>query len=345
MKELIYKTVKLLAKVCIRFFYRGIEIGGKENVPTQGPFIYAVNHQNAFLDAIIIGALSPVPTYFMTRSDVFKPPFDWFLDALKMMPIYRIRDGYKSLSKNDMIFETCKNLLEKKQAILIFPEGNHGLDYYLRPLTKGIARIALQSQSVLNEDIKIIPVGLNYFNHFSSGHKLILRYGQAISVSDFIPSYEEHKQKGLRSITKSISEGMMTTLVIPADSDNYEMERNLFQRKNEGLTFEELQERKSNPSFTQEEKKHAWLGWIGEFFSIFNLLPLLLTKYIIETKVSQKIFQASIKVGALLLVFPIWFILVFIITWICFGINWAIGVFVLQILTLLIRRELVRFSH
>jgi len=344
-KGIIYRTVKLLANIAIRFFYRGIEIVGKENIPKQGPFIYAVNHQNAFLDAIIVGALSPVPTYFMTRSDVFKPPFDWFLDALKMMPIYRIRDGYKALSKNDAIFDTCNKILMDKKALLIFPEGNHGLDYFLRPLTKGISRISLQSQVNMTTDIKVIPVGLNYFDHFNSGHKLVMVYGKAISVSDYVAGYNEHKHRGLKTFTDSVAEGMRETLVIPSNSDNYELQKNIFQRNNEHLTFQQLSEKVDDIAYLKTEKKSPLLGWLGELFSIFNLPPIALTKFIIKTKVSQRIFQGSIKIASLMLLFPVWFLLVFIIVWATISLKWAFIVFAVQVVTLLIRRELVRYSH
>ena len=37
--------------------------------------------------------------------------FQWFLDALKMIPIYRIRDGYNQLAKNEETFRTINSSL------------------------------------------------------------------------------------------------------------------------------------------------------------------------------------------------------------------------------------------
>lgn len=344
-KEIIYRIVKFLANLTLRAYFRGIDIEGKKQIPSEGPFIYAVNHQNAFLDAIIVGALSPVPTFFMTRSDVFKPPFDWFLDALKMMPIYRIRDGYNKLAKNDAVFSTCKHLLKQKQAILIFPEGNHGLEYYLRPLTKGISRIAMQSQALLNDKIQIIPVGLNYHDHFRSGHKLLIKYGEAIVVNDLMEVYSEHNHKGLLKLTRTISDGMQKTLVIPKESDNYHNEKKVFQRKNEGLGFHALSQLASSATDVIAEKSYPIAGYIGEVFGVLNFPPLLLTNYILKNKVSQKIFFGSIKIAVLILIFPLWFIFCFIVVSIIWSWKIAIAFFILQLVTLIIRRELVRLSH
>lgn len=345
-KELIYRIVKIIANLGLSLYFRGIDKIGQAHIPKDDtPVIYAINHQNALIDAIIVGALSPLPTYFLTRSDVFKPPFDWFLDALKMMPIYRIRDGYGSLSKNDQVFETCKNILDGHNAILIFPEGNHGLNYYLRPLTKGISRMALQSQVEIDSDIKIVPVGLNYFDHHHSGHKLIVKYGQPLSVSDYLDDYSEHKQKGLRKITADLAPLMKETLIIPENSDDYDKQINIFQRKNEHLSFEALKNGVNDPSLLSREKTYPFLAQIGRIFGILNFPPLVLGKFIIDKKVSQTIFYASVKMALVILIFPIWFIICFLIVWLTAGILWAIGFFTLQIVTLIIRRELVRLGR
>ena len=344
-KSIIYWLMKSLARITLRFYYRGIDFKGKDQIPSEGPLIYAVNHQNAFMDAIIVGGFSPLPTYFMTRSDVFVPPFDWFLDALKMMPIYRIRDGYKSLSKNDAIFDTCKKLLLDKKAILIFPEGNHGLEYYLRPLTKGISRIALQSQSDIDVPIKIIPTGLNYFNHFHSGHKLIVKFGEPIDVTDFLDTYKEHSHKGLKKITDAISTEMKKTLVIANDSDGYPRQKKIFQRKNESENFSTLCRDLDRKDKTNEEKKYPFLSAIGEIFSLPNLPPIALTWWVLKNKVSQKIFYSSIKIAIVMLVFPVWFMLIFGFVWFFEGLKWAAIIFLIQLVTLVIRREIVRFAH
>ena len=345
-KAVIYFVMKNIASIALRFYYRGIERNGLENIPENGvPFIYAVNHQNALMDAVIVGGLSPIPTYFMTRSDVFKPPFDWFLDALKMMPIYRIRDGYGSLHRNDAIFETCRDILAESKAILIFPEGNHGLEYYLRTLTKGISRIALQSQITMEQGIRIVPVGLNYFDHFNSGNKLIINYGTPIEVKDYLDLYAEHHQKGLRKITKDISIAMRKTLVIPSDNPAYPTQKRIFSRRNEELNFRQLKEGLDEPELTQVEKNKAVFLTLGRIFGLLNFPPLQLNAWIINNKVKQKIFNSSIKIASAIIIFPIWFLLCFIVLLIWKGLLWAISFFALQIITLLIRRELVRLGR
>ena len=52
---MIYNFLKILAKLSIPFYFSSVEINGKENIPKEcRPIILAPNHQNAFLDAIVI---------------------------------------------------------------------------------------------------------------------------------------------------------------------------------------------------------------------------------------------------------------------------------------------------
>ena len=92
-KRVVYQVMRYYCRFVVRIFFVKVEIIGKGNIPMNQPVIYSSNHQNAFMDALIIGGLSPKTTYSVTRSDVFKKKYEWFMDAINMIPIYRIRDG------------------------------------------------------------------------------------------------------------------------------------------------------------------------------------------------------------------------------------------------------------
>ena len=162
--SLLYKFVKYSGRIGLPLYFGELEINGKEHIPRDVPFLIAPNHQSAFLDAVIMGVYNPKPVHFLTRSDVFVSPFIGALKALNMMPVYRLRDGYEKLSKNEEIFAKCEQLLAQGLPVLIFPEGNMGDGHFLRPLTKGTARLAIQSYEHLGTEVQILPVGINYFN-------------------------------------------------------------------------------------------------------------------------------------------------------------------------------------
>ena len=344
-KGVIHFITKNSAMLSLFGFYRRIEINGANKVPSDKPVIYAVNHQNAFMDAIVVGGLSPKTTYFMTRSDVFRPPFDWFLDALKMMPIYRIRDGYSSLSQNSKVFQKCTKILKENNAILIFPEGNHGLEYYLRPLTKGLARMALESDEDVTNALVIIPVGLNYFDHFNSGHKLIFNYGDPITVADHIPAFQDHKHTGLVALTEAVSLGMKRTLVLSENNSDYRRNKAVFNRNNEKLPFTELVSKLSASESLHSPRRYPYMKYVSYLFALPNLPIHALSNYILRTKVKQKIFYSSIKIAISTLIVPLWFISCFVLVSMIITWEWAILVFIGQILCFLLRREALRLTR
>ena len=88
------------------------------------------------LDPLLVGCNIKRPITSLTRSDVFGGPLQWFMDALNMLPVYRIRNGYANLKKNEAIFKQCKNLLSKNQWIMMFSEAAHHDEFYLQSLSK-----------------------------------------------------------------------------------------------------------------------------------------------------------------------------------------------------------------
>ncbi len=345
MKAIIYYTSKTLAHIAVKFYYSKIEINGQENIPKKGPYIYAINHQNAFLDAVIVGSRDRTHTYFMTRSDIFKPPFDYILRAMKMMPIYRIRDGYKNLSKNDEVFDEVTNILDNDNAILIFPEGNHGEEYYLRTLTKGISRLAIKSQLKMDKEIKIIPVGLNYFDHYNSGHKLIINYGPELNVKDFLSAYDEHPHQGLLKITKAISEAMKPTLVIEDNTEEYPAQKKVFHLSNEKYNFSELKSNIDNSDFQKDKSPNVFFRYLANGIAVLNWPFLALCRYILNNKVKQPIFHSSLKLAFMIYLFPLWLLFSFTIVSLLGGAKLGFSVIVVQLVTLWLRRVVGKYSH
>lgn len=187
MAHYLYLILKFYVTLSIRFYFGKIEVYGKENIKSGGPFLFAANHQNAFMDGLLIVILNSFPVHFLIRADIFKKKWAiTLLKFLKLMPVYRIRDGYSSLSKNQEQFDECIRLFVKKESVLIFPEGNHSDTRRLRELSKGFTRIAFEAQKQRPDiHLTVVPVGINYAHHKAFNKKVSVYYGKPIPVSDF----------------------------------------------------------------------------------------------------------------------------------------------------------------
>jgi len=134
MKKLWLHSIKLYIQLGLFFYYKNIKVYNIENVPKNKPVLLLSNHQNALLDALLIAVKCGRFTYFLSRASIFKKSFiSTILNSLQMLPVYRIRDGWNTISNNTAIFESCSELLNNNEAIVIFPEGNHNLNRTVRP--------------------------------------------------------------------------------------------------------------------------------------------------------------------------------------------------------------------
>lgn len=224
--SLFYGFLKVFwIRVAMRRYYRKIEVVNQEVVKKGEAVILAPNHQNALMDAMaFVGPLKKHQVLFFARADIFKKKFITnLLTIIKIMPVYRIRDGRSSLQKNDEIFEYGARFLKNKHnPICIFPEGNHGDRRRLRQLVKGIFRIAFaaQEESKENKAVKIIPVGIDYGHYQKFRSTLFVNYGTPIEVSEYWKEYEENNAVGTNKLRDKLS-GDLKKLMINIETEEY----------------------------------------------------------------------------------------------------------------------------
>ena len=345
-KSLVYQIIKYYCRFLVHFFFAKVEIIGRENIPKNLPVIYSSNHQNAFMDALIIGGLSPKITYSVTRSDIFKTQLQWFLDALKMIPIYRIRDGFSQLAKNEETFRKINSSLFRGHALTIFSEGNHGNEFFLRNLSKGSSRMALEAQEKMDHlDLQVIPVGLNYFHHQRPFNKISIVFGQPISVKNFLPIYIKQKAKGINQMREIIDQGMRNCLLIPADGPNYREQRNFINRQNESQSFQQLRQGiASGKGLKPLCKPNKFLYWLGKCLGIFNFGPLWLLQSILSG-ITDIVFYCSVKWALAMFVFPVWFLFILGLSSFLIDIQWGLMIVLMSIVMLYLRQYLIKRSN
>ncbi|MEI9921846.1 MAG: 1-acyl-sn-glycerol-3-phosphate acyltransferase [Bacteroidota bacterium] len=209
-----------MTRLALIVFYRNRVFTGFDNVPAKGPVIFACNHPNSFLDAMILGAFLKRETYFLARSDVFNTPLKlWILSQLKMMPIYRLSEGKEDLGKNKDTFDKCHEVFRKGGAVLMFSEGLCIQEMRLRPLKKGTARIALE-YSKDGAPLSIIATGLNYMKPTQFREDILIQMDKPFNAADFAAEYNENQGKGIQSFNKKLLEGLQNSVIDIHDRPN-----------------------------------------------------------------------------------------------------------------------------
>jgi len=224
-----YKILYAYVKVMHRLYYRKITVVGLEKLPANTPFIFAPNHQNALMDALAVLFTTGKPVAFMARADIFKKPFvAKILNMLKILPIYRIRDGYGELGKNQESFDNTVEVLRSNIPLCILPEGNHEGVKRLRQIKKGIFRVAFQAEGNASTtlNLNIIAVGLDYSDYFNAGSDLIVVYGTPIKIADHISAYHENEARTINNLLEQLGDNMRNVMIhIP--EQNYQLIYNL----------------------------------------------------------------------------------------------------------------------
>jgi 1-acyl-sn-glycerol-3-phosphate acyltransferase len=298
------------------------------------------------MDALLLGVYTRRPVYFLTRADIFKKSFVIsILKSLQMMPIYRLRDGIQSLSQNDAVFDACFEILSKGKGVLIFPEGNHSSEYYLRPISKGASRLALDAREALDPNIKlyIVPTGINYFSHSQPWAKVKIVFGEAIDAAVYSKLYKEHKQKAYNKFKEDLAEGMKKTLILATHDENYEAKcEYIFQPKHENLPFEKLKAMGDGDQFEKRviDQPGLMTRLLLSFLLIFNFPPIYVLGNFLKS-FKDPAFIISLKYLAGTLFHILWWSLLFTLGVIFMG--WEAGLlFALTAIVIAFARQSIK---
>ena len=226
---MIYAFLKVWVKWVIRIFFRKINTNGIENVPKDRALLIASNHPNGFLEPITMACPFPKPLHFLVRGDVFENSFARFwLEQTNQIPIFRFKDGFENLRKNNKSIEFTLKKLQGGESILIFVEGGTKAQKRLRPLQKGLSRIAFQ---VLAKDenlkLDVLPVGMNYFDNTKFRSESILNVGKPMSANQYYDQYKDDLNLGIRTLTTDISIQMKKNVIHLDDLEDTTLLNNL----------------------------------------------------------------------------------------------------------------------
>lgn len=276
-----------------------------------------------------------------------------------MLPVYRVRDGLSSVTKNNAIFEECVRYLKRNDPILVFAEANHDLKRRIRPLSKGFTRIAFDAEvkTGWNMNLKVIPVGLSYTDHRRSRNDVTVCFGEPIPMDQFKEQYEQDNRAAVKALKEAVSEGMKKTTMhveslndyplvhvvlddLEPDPKNYLLPdvananvKKVVEHADESLRdtasrVKEISEKfglniKANFAHSANILKAIVLAPLYLFSWLNNRLALIGVNWVIDNKIKDHVFDASIKFILGLTLFPLSWLIVSIPIWVLFGIKWA----------------------
>lgn len=220
-KTLFYWIMREWCFAGSRVYFKKVETKYLEPLPREKPIIFVGNHCNTFIDPILISVNTRLYPAFLTTAAAFKVPIvAKFLHAIRMLPIYRQRDGGDPIRKNQEIFDISIQQLEANLQFVIFAEGSHSPFRRLREFKKGFARIGFDALEKHKGDIdvQIVPVGVEY-RQFGKMHQEVTQtYGKAIPIKDYWEDYQKDKERALIKLKDHVYNDLKNLLIhIPTE--------------------------------------------------------------------------------------------------------------------------------
>ena len=222
--------LKSWISLAIRVYFRHIKVTGLEKIPPRGPVLFAPNHQYAFMDALVVTKVDKKIPYYLVRADIFKTRLaNYLLRSLRMMPVYRARDKVDLMEKNEKIFDQCVDILGKNGHLIIFPEGNHSKIRRIRPVQKGILRIAFRTlaERENGKDLVIIPVGINYDDQSNFQSDLLIKFGNPIKLSQYEQAHRETPAKVFSDLKEKIYNELVRLTINIENAESYKFYENI----------------------------------------------------------------------------------------------------------------------
>ena len=221
----LYSFLRYYVDFVLKLSYRNVRYVGLDRIPRDGAIIYAPNHTNALMDALVILAMNRTAKVFVARADIFKQPtLAKIFRFLKIMPIMRMRDGIDEVKRNNETISKAVDVLRDRIPFCIFPEGTHQTKYSSLPLSKGIFRIAFQAQEMMPDmPLYIVPVGIRYGSFFRFRSTVYVQIGDPIPVGDFIKENAScEPQVQINMLRDLLAERMKRSIFYIPNDEDYE---------------------------------------------------------------------------------------------------------------------------
>ena len=241
-----------------RVFFRRIFYSNLKKVPLNKPLLFVGNHQNSFMDGILVGSYLPQPLHFTMRADMFRKPFARFcLRELNVAPIYRIEEGFENVHKNLEAFTGIYDVLKKNGNFIMFSEGICVQEKRLQKLRKGTARLAFGAEDKYGLDVHIVPVGINYTYPSSFRKEVMINFHDSFSIRELKNIYTEHPAKALLAFTEKCDASLRKEVIIIEDPANDWLAEQLLKMERHNIVLPFFRWRFDTDDRMQAEKKVA----------------------------------------------------------------------------------------
>jgi 1-acyl-sn-glycerol-3-phosphate acyltransferase len=150
----LYATVRALARFCIWFFFKTVDVRHADRVAETGPVLLCINHPNNLIDSLLVATALDRKVHFLATAALFRNPLvARFLLACGAIPVYRKQDATPPVTASGRWAGAERRRLHRVLPTLgrggligIYPEGTTHAEPRVQRIKTGAARIALSTR-------------------------------------------------------------------------------------------------------------------------------------------------------------------------------------------------------
>jgi 1-acyl-sn-glycerol-3-phosphate acyltransferase len=175
LKAVWYRIARAVLRALCLIFFR-LRVFGRENIPDEGAFILASNHQS-YLDPVLCGVRVKRQLWFLARESLFSNRFfGWLISSVGSLPLKR---GQADMATVRQVI----GILKEGKGVCLFPEGTRTNDGKIEALKPGLGLLCRRGNAA------IVPTVVDgafecwprHKKMFSLG-SIWVQYGKAISA-------------------------------------------------------------------------------------------------------------------------------------------------------------------
>lgn len=190
-----YVLAKKLFATALNGFYSDVKTFGMDKIPRDKPVLFISNHNNAFIDPLLLASRLDRKVTFTAKSTLAdNPVLNLIIKSFSVELLSRKADrsvDQSGRSFNTRAFDRLGEKLNDAGSVYIFPEGKSHNDAVLHEFKTGAARLALayaknNTSMDARRDLIIVPLGLSYSSKSTFRSTAGLQVGEPLSLNQWL---------------------------------------------------------------------------------------------------------------------------------------------------------------
>ncbi|MGB6223048.1 YiiX/YebB-like N1pC/P60 family cysteine hydrolase [Haloferula sp.] len=195
------------------FYYSPVRIIGRDHIPQSGPLLLVANHANSLFDPVLVGLTAKRRVCFLSKAPLFQSPFlARFMLWIGMIPVYRRQDDPGKAKCRLHSLAVAAESLSTGSAIGIFPEGKSHDQRTLTDIFGSAARLVQQAVDAGATDLKIVPVGINFYDKRLFRSAVWIEVGPAFDATSIIVGTQSIADER-RALTAEIAKHLREAII------------------------------------------------------------------------------------------------------------------------------------